>query len=75
MAANNIIDGYTREFPLEEAEIDIQYHLMAMRLVTTITMTSHSAKQHPNNKYILISQKPSRALLKKLEDENIINIH
>jgi Ser/Thr protein kinase RdoA (MazF antagonist) len=75
MAANNIIDGYTREFPLEEAEIDILYHLMAMRLVTTITMTSHSAKQHPNNKYILISQKPARALLKKLEDENIINIH
>ncbi|WP_457551130.1 phosphotransferase [Desulfobacula sp.] len=75
MAANNIIDGYTREFPLEEAEIDILYHLMAMRLVTTITMTSHSEKQHPNNKYILISQKPARALLKKLEDENIINIH
>lgn len=72
MAANNIINGYTKEFPLEEAEIDILYHLAAMRLVTNITMTSHSAKEHPDNKYILISQKPARVLLKKLEDEKYI---
>jgi Ser/Thr protein kinase RdoA (MazF antagonist) len=71
MAANNIIDGYTKEFPLEKTEIHILYYLMALRLTTSITMTSHSAKQHPDNKYILISQKPARALLKKLEDENI----
>jgi Ser/Thr protein kinase RdoA (MazF antagonist) len=75
MASNNIIEGYTKEFPLEKSEIDILYYLMAMRLVTSITLTSHSAKQHPDNKYILISQKPARVLLKKLEDENIINIH
>jgi Ser/Thr protein kinase RdoA (MazF antagonist) len=73
MAATNIIDGYTKEFPLEEVEIDILYYLVAMRLVTNITMTSYSAKQHPENKeYILISQKPARALLKKLEDEKYI---
>lgn len=72
MAANNIIEGYTKEFPLEKAEIDVLYYLMAMRLVTSITMTSHSAKQQPDNKYILVSQKPARALLKKLEDEKYI---
>jgi Ser/Thr protein kinase RdoA (MazF antagonist) len=72
MAANNIIEGYTKKFPLEEAEIDILYYLMAMRLVTSITMTSHSAKQHPDNKYILISQKPAQVLLKKLENEKYI---
>lgn len=72
MAANNIIDGYTKEFSLEETEIDMLYYLMAMRLVTSITMTSHSAKQHPDNNYILISQKPARALLKKLEVEKYI---
>ena len=72
MAANNIIDGYTKEFALEAVEIDILYYLMAMRLVTTITMTSYSAKQQPDNKYILVSQKSARALLKKLEDEKYI---
>jgi len=64
-----IIDGYTKDFSLEETEIDMLYYLMVMRLVTSITMTSHSAKQHPDNNYILISQKPAKALLKKLEDE------
>jgi Ser/Thr protein kinase RdoA (MazF antagonist) len=72
MAANNIIEGYTKEFPLEEAEIDILYPLVAMRLVTSITMTSHSAKQQPDNKYILVSQTPARALLKRLEIEKYI---
>ena len=72
MAANNIIDGYTKEFPLEETEMEILYYLMAMRLVTSITMTSHSAKQHPDNKYILVSQEPAQALLKKLENEKFI---
>lgn len=43
-----------------------------MRLVTSIIMTSHSAKLFPENKYILISQQSARALLKKLEDEKYI---
>jgi len=72
MAADQIIEGYTKAFALEKAEMDILYYLMAMRLVTNITMTSYSAKQHPENTYILISQKPARALLKRLEEENYI---
>ncbi|HPF48004.1 MAG: phosphotransferase [Alphaproteobacteria bacterium] len=72
MASGNIIDGYIGEFPLEPLEQEILYDLMAMRLVTNITMTSHSAKMFPDNDYILISQKPARELLKKLEDENYI---
>jgi hypothetical protein len=31
-------------------------------------MTSHSAKKFPDNEYIVISQKPARALLKVLEE-------
>ncbi|MBL4602659.1 MAG: phosphotransferase [Emcibacteraceae bacterium] len=72
MAANNIIESYDREFRLEDMERDILYDLMAMRLVTNITMTSHSAKMFPDNKYILTSQKSARELLKKLEDEKYI---
>ncbi|MCP5382172.1 MAG: phosphotransferase [Kordiimonadaceae bacterium] len=72
MAAGKIIEGYTSEFPLKPLEQEILYDLMAMRLVTNITMTSHSAKMFPDNDYILISQKPARVLLKKLEDENYI---
>lgn len=72
MASANMIDGYEREFTLEEKERDIIYYLMAMRLVTSITMSSHAAKLYPDNEYIIISQKPARALLKRLEDEKYI---
>ena len=72
MASASMIEGYQREFKLEEEEREILYYLMAMRLVTSITMSSHNAKLFPDNEYILVSQKPARVLLKKLEDEKYI---
>lgn len=72
MASAKIIAGYDSEFKLADEEREILYYLMAMRLVTSITMTSHSAKLFPDNDYILISQKPAQALLKKLEQEKYI---
>lgn len=72
IASASMIEGYHREFKIEEKEREILYYLMAMRLVTSITMSSHSAKLYPDNEYILVSQKPARALLKRLEDEKYI---
>ncbi len=72
MASTKIIAGYEREFNLEAAEREILFYLMAMRLVTNITMTSHVSNLFPDNEYILIAQKPARALLKKLEQEKYI---
>ena len=57
---------------LIDEEREILYYLMAMRLVTSIIMSSHSAKLFPDNDYIIISQKPARALLKKLEEDKYI---
>ncbi|MFT5521376.1 MAG: Ser/Thr protein kinase RdoA (MazF antagonist), partial [Enterobacterales bacterium] len=62
MASAKIIEGYDAEFKLDELEREILYYLIAMRLVTNITMTSHLAKLFPENEYILFSQKPARAL-------------
>lgn len=72
MASAQIIAGYCKEFILEDKELSIIYYLAAMRLVTNITMTSHEAKKHPGNTYILISQGAACILLKKLEDEGYI---
>ena len=69
-AARKIVQGYTEEFVLEDGELDVLFDLVAMRLVQSIIMTSHSAKECSDNEYILISQKPARALLKKLEEWN-----
>ena len=74
MASKEIISGYEKEFPIEDKERKILYYLMAMRLVTNIIMTSLAAKQQPDNEYILISQGPARALLKRLEQENYIQL-
>ena len=72
MASAKIIEGYDREFKLEVEEQEILYHLMAMRLVATISMSSHNAKLQPDNEYILVSQEPARVLLKQLEEEKYI---
>ncbi len=69
MAAGEVIHGYTAEFPLEVTELEMLPNLLAMRLVQSIIMSSNNAKAFPDNEYILISQKPALALLKKLENE------
>ena len=67
-AAHQIIQGYTQEFVLEAGELDVLFDLVAMRLVQSIIMAFISAKKPPLNAYMLISQKPAQALLKKLEE-------
>ena len=67
-AASQIIKGYTEAFALEDGELDVLFGLAAMRLVQSIIMTSNAAKDAPDNDYIVISQKPARALLKRLEE-------
>lgn len=66
-AARQIVGAYGEEFPLESGELDVLFDLVAMRLAQSLLLTSHRAKQFPGNAYIPISQKPARALLKKLE--------
>ena len=69
MAAREILQGYMQEFPLDARELEVLPNLITMRLIQSIIMSSNSAKIFPNNDYILISQKPARALLKELENE------
>jgi len=72
MASSKIIEGYDREFKIEAQEREILFYLMAMRLVTTITMSCHNAKLQPDNKYLLVTQKPARVLLRQLEEGKYI---
>jgi hypothetical protein len=66
--ASQIIKGYEEEFPLEEVEREVVMGLAAMRLVQSIILSSQRAKEFPENEYIIISQKPARELLAKLEE-------
>lgn len=72
MASKALIGAYDKEFKILDEEREILFDLMAMRLITTVTMSSYNATLYPENDYILVAQKPGIALLKQLEDENYI---
>jgi len=65
--ANQIIGGYQSQFKIEKEEFEVLFDLVAMRLITSIILSSKRAKQFPENTYILASQKPAKALLKRME--------
>ena len=65
-AATQVISGYTAEFPLTETEAEVLFDLAIMRLVMSVCISSHRAKDFPDNDYLVISQAPAFALLEKL---------
>lgn len=72
MASRAVIEAYDQEFKILDEEREILFDLMAMRLITTVTMSSYNATLYPENEYILVAQKPGIVLFKQLEDENYI---
>ena len=63
--ASIIIESYHKVLPLEEAELDILYYLIAARLSISVCNSAHSKKQNPDNKHITISEKPAWKMLYK----------
>ena len=64
-ASLSIIKGYHKQFPLEEKELEFLYNLIAIRLIISVTKSAINKIQNPDNKYLLISEKPAWNLLKK----------
>jgi len=60
-----IIAGFHSEFPILKEELDLLYYLIAGRLCMGVCTTANEKKIQPDNKYILISEAPAWALLKK----------
>jgi Ser/Thr protein kinase RdoA (MazF antagonist) len=65
-AAAEIIAGYHEAFPLTELELEVLYALICMRLAVSVTNSALQQKLHPDNKYLLVSERPAWALLEKL---------
>ena len=64
-AALPIVKGYHTSFALEEKELEFLYVLIAMRLVISVTKSAINKIENPENKYLVISEKPAWNLLKK----------
>jgi len=67
-----IISGYHKSFPLLEDELAILYSLVAIRLVISVTKSAINKQKEPDNKYLLVSEKPAWEVLEKWKeiDEN-----
>ena len=66
-AAAPVITGYHTALPLQETELSVLLDLVALRLATSVCISSARSKEHPDNPYLLVSQQPAFALLRALE--------
>jgi len=64
-AAIPVVKGYHNSFPLHEKELEFLYTLVAMRLVISVTKSAMNKQAEPDNRYLLISEKPAWDLLNK----------
>lgn len=64
-AALPVIKGYNCHFPLHDEELKCLYNLVAMRLIITVTKSTINKEKEPDNKYLLISEKPAWDVLNK----------
>ncbi len=67
-ASKALVSNYCAEFPLFAEELDVLFDLIRMRLTVSVAMSSHQIKAHPENEYLLVSQKPALELLDRLDD-------
>ena len=69
-SAAPVISAYARQFPLEPDEAAILFDLVAARLAMSVCISSHRAKDFPDNDYLLVSQAPAFRLLERLDMTN-----
>ena len=64
-AACNVVSGYAEYYSPGEHELEALYVLVAARLIISLTKSAINKRQEPDNEYLLISEQPAWALLKK----------
>ena len=69
-SAAPLIAAYAREFPIEAEEAALLFDLVAARLAMSVCISSHRAKEFPDNDYLLISQAPAFRMLERLDRTN-----
>jgi len=62
-----IVGGYHSRLPLDEKEIDLIFPLIVTRLCVSVANSALQKKLHPENEYLVISERPAWDLLEKLE--------
>lgn len=58
--------GFHAQYPLREEEVDLLFDLVAMRLVTSVTISASRQSEVADNPYLAVSEKPAWDLLRRL---------
>ena len=66
-AAAHLVAGYHAALPLSDLELELLYPLILARLSVSVVMSAYQQTLHPDDPYIVISEKPAWALLGRLE--------
>ncbi|WP_025126657.1 aminotransferase class III-fold pyridoxal phosphate-dependent enzyme [Pseudomonas sp. PH1b] len=66
-AAAALAAGFHEQYPLHPEELDVLFNLIAMRLVTSVTLSASRHAQTQDNPYLAISEAPAWRLLEKMD--------
>ncbi len=65
-AADEVIEGYTREFALRDEELEAVWPLARLRLAVSACMAAYQQRQQPENEYLRISWGWSNSVLPRI---------
>ena len=65
-AAVHVTRGYHATNDLTDAELDVLFDLIVMRLCMSVSISAYQSKQNPGNEYLVISQRPAWDALNNL---------
>ncbi|MET2831685.1 aminotransferase class III-fold pyridoxal phosphate-dependent enzyme [Mesorhizobium shangrilense] len=68
--AARLVAGFHTEYPLREEEVDLLFDLIAMRLVTSVTLSAARKERTADNPYLAISEAPAWRLLRRMSAMN-----
>ncbi|MBX3278520.1 MAG: aminotransferase class III-fold pyridoxal phosphate-dependent enzyme [Acidobacteria bacterium] len=64
-SAASLVAGYNSAYKLSESEIAVLYHLIAMRLAISVTISAERKPTQPGNEYLTVSEDPAWRALQK----------
>ncbi len=67
-AAEQVIQGYHRIFPLQEEEVEVLFPLIAARLLISVSHTARNKVLRPDNIYLQTNADTGREALRKLRE-------
>ncbi len=67
-AMAEVVQGYHSVFPITETELKVLFPLICARLMITVASAAYNKHQEPDNKYLLVSEKPAWDLLTRLRN-------